>query len=171
MIYFDEKKLAYGNEFPNYVCKIPDEIWEEHNKYESGISWDIIGGIFTDLRKSKKYKSFIRLKEIDKELRQNEKEFAGALEEPVLYLHNKYYKIKYSFENYADLIQSGEIFPSKFPMMIYDCTHLSQNAEEMSLEELTELYLFLSEKREKCFRIYSDKKSALINEKEELNEE
>ena len=52
MIYFDNKKQAYGYEIENYICKIEDSLWAE---YAGTDKWDIIEGVFTDITDTPEY--------------------------------------------------------------------------------------------------------------------
>lgn len=78
---------------------------------------------------------------------------------PVEYEENGHlYKPKWAQEIYAGLIEKGRIFPSLFPIKIWDATGLEENAEMMSLENLIALTLFLGTIQEQYFNEYKQEK-------------
>ncbi len=52
MIYFNEKKEAFGFEIENPICVIDDAVWTE---YAGTDKWDIINGAFTDITDTPEY--------------------------------------------------------------------------------------------------------------------
>ena len=53
-IYFDENKRAYNTRPDTCICEIDDVIWAFYSQYPD--TWDIIDGVFTDLRDTEEYK-------------------------------------------------------------------------------------------------------------------
>lgn len=53
MIYFDDKKQAYGHEIENYIAITTDELWAE--VCNDDFAWTIENGQFVDLRKTQEY--------------------------------------------------------------------------------------------------------------------
>lgn len=53
MIYFDNKKQAYGYKIDNYIATVEDDIWVN---YAGTDKWDIVDGIFTDITDKEEYK-------------------------------------------------------------------------------------------------------------------
>lgn len=53
MIYFDNKKQAYGYEIDSYIATVEDDIWVN---YAGTDKWDIINGVFTDITDTEEYK-------------------------------------------------------------------------------------------------------------------
>lgn len=54
MIYFNNKKQAYGFEIANPIAVIDDETW---SKYAGTDKWDIIDGEFIDISDTEEYKA------------------------------------------------------------------------------------------------------------------
>ena len=63
MIYFNDKKEAFGYVIPNYICSIEDSLWLEFSGLPCEIGWDIINGEFRDLRETESYKKYLEDKE------------------------------------------------------------------------------------------------------------
>lgn len=98
----------------------------------------------------------ILLNEDDSEAYEN---YKLKLDTPVEYEENGHlYKPKWAQEIYAGLIEKGRLFPSLFPIKIWDATGLEENAEMMSLENLIALTLFLGTIQEQYFNEYKQEK-------------
>ena len=54
-IYFDENKKAYNTKPDTCICEIEDYVWSYFSQYPE--QWDIIDGVFTDLRDTEEYKA------------------------------------------------------------------------------------------------------------------
>ena len=63
-IYFDENKRAYNTRPDTCICEIEDYVWSYFSQYPE--QWDIIDGVFTDLRDTEEYKEYQKQKQIDK---------------------------------------------------------------------------------------------------------
>lgn len=82
-------------------------------------------------------------------------EYKMKLDTPVLYEKNGHmYKPKWAAEIYEKLVSRGENFAELFPITIWDATGNSDNAVEMSLEDLKELTIFLGRIQEQYFNEY-----------------
>lgn len=63
IIYFDNNKIAYGSleTIQNFgfscIAQVDKEIWDNFKADEVGISWDIVDGVFQDLRGSDGFKA------------------------------------------------------------------------------------------------------------------
>ena len=62
-IYFDENKQAYNIRPEICICEIEDAKWAFYSQYPD--TWDIIDGVFTDLRDTEEYKEKQKQKRID----------------------------------------------------------------------------------------------------------
>ena len=86
--------------------------------------------------------------------------YQNKLNTPVLYETNgHYYKPKWAVEIYEELVTKGEKFPTLFPLSIWDATGKQENAEQMSLEDLKALTIFLGTLQEQYFYEYKVSKS------------
>ena len=63
MIYFNDKKEAFGYFIPDYICSIEDSFWLNFSGLPCGYAWDIINGEFKDLRETENYKKYLEDKE------------------------------------------------------------------------------------------------------------
>lgn len=90
--------------------------------------------------------------------------YLNSLNTPIEYDNGHTYKPKWADFIYFGLLQKGMVWPELFPMKIYDSTGLEENAEEMTIEELRSLALFLEKKKEELFLEY---KKQISNEEEE----
>lgn len=169
MIYFDKNKNTFGNKIENPIASTDDETWHKHCINPCGSTWDIINGEFVDLRESSEYLNQQRLKEIEKELTVLDNEYQKKLDTPVVYPANGFsYKPKYAQDTYISLLSAGAIVPSMYPIKIWDCTELEENAVNMSMQELASLTTFLAGLQQGFFNIRKESKAVLQAEKEEL---
>lgn len=49
MIYFDNKKQAYGFEISEPLLTVDETVWISHSGFEAGTTWDIVEGKFVEL--------------------------------------------------------------------------------------------------------------------------
>ena len=63
MIYFNDKKEAFGYVISDYICSIEDSLWLNFSGLPCGVAWDIIDGEFKDLRETESYKKYLEDKE------------------------------------------------------------------------------------------------------------
>lgn len=63
MIYFNDKKEAFGYVISDYICSIEDSLWLNFSGLPCEIAWDIIDGEFKDLRETETYKKYLEDKE------------------------------------------------------------------------------------------------------------
>ena len=63
MIYFDENKRPSNTKPENCICEIEDAVWAFYSQYPD--TWDIIDGVFTDLRNTEEWQEKQKQKRID----------------------------------------------------------------------------------------------------------
>ena len=81
--------------------------------------------------------------------------YKTKLNTPVLYEANgHYYKPKWAADIYEDFVSRGEKFPELFPISIWDATEQPENVEQMTLEDLKSLTIFLGKIQEGYFNAY-----------------
>lgn len=55
MIYFDENKTPYNTPIEGYIATCEDSAWQYFSEHPD--EWDIVDGVFTDLRDTEEYKA------------------------------------------------------------------------------------------------------------------
>ena len=63
MIYFDENKRPSNTKPENCICEIEDAKWAYYSHYPD--TWDIVDGVFIDLRDTEEYKEKQRKRQVE----------------------------------------------------------------------------------------------------------